>query len=421
MVNVRKLVVGALCRVEEDNAFSNLVLNGVFSKHDLTKRDKSFASALFYGVLDRKITIDFYINCLSKIKVKKMQPVTREALRLGVFQIAYMNKIPVSAAVNESVNIVKKSKENKNAGFVNAVLRSAIRSLPKLPEDNTEKSLSIRYSCEENIVKELISDYGKEQTTQILTALLNPAELFIRYNSIKITKQDFESKLKDFSIIYEETELNGCYKITEGDIFGSELYKNGLFFVQDISAANAAETLCAKKGERVLDVCAAPGGKSFTSALLMENSGEIVSCDLYEQRVSLIENGAKRLSINCIKPLVNDASVFNKNLGEFNGVICDVPCSGWGVMRRKPEIKYKKDNDFSELQELQQKILYNSAKYLKNGGRMVYSTCTIRKAENEKQVQKFLENNKNFVLENEKTTLPTGEYDGFYYAVLKKR
>ncbi len=421
MVNVRKLVVGALCRVEEDNAYSNLVLNEVFSKADLTERDKSFASALFYGVLDRKITIDFYLDNLSKVKVKKMQPITKSALRLGIFQIAYMDKIPTFSAVNESVNIVKKSKESRNFGFVNAVLRAASRSLPELPKDNTEKALSIRYSCEENIVKELIKDYGKDQTTEILKAFLNPAELFIRYNSVKISKDEFENELKEIGAEFSETELNGCYKIISGDIFASKLYKDGLFFVQDISATNAAEALSAKKGDRVLDVCAAPGGKSFTTALLMQNCGEIISCDLYEQRVSLIQKGAARLSLDCIKAKVNDASVFNSKLGKFDGVICDVPCSGWGIMRRKPEIKYKESKDFKELQDLQQKILSVSSSYVKSGGRMVYSTCTIRKQENEEQVKTFLENNKNFVLEKEKTTLPTGEYDGFYYAVLKKR
>ncbi len=420
MVDVRKLVVNALCRVEEDGAYSNIVLNEAFSKYELNERDKSFASALFYGVLDRKITIDFYINALSKIKVKKMQPITKAALRLGIFQIAFMNKIPVSAAVNESVNIVKKSKENRNFGFVNAVLRSASRSLPNLPEDNTTKSLSVRYSCNESIVKEIIKDYG-HKTDKILSSFLNPPQVFIRYNNIKISKEEFEEKLETNGVKFTKTELGGCYKIDEGDLFSSQLFKDGLFFVQDISAANAAEALCAKRNERVLDVCAAPGGKSFTTALLMENTGEIVSCDLYEQRVSLIEKGAKRLSINCIKPLVNDASVFNNNLGEFHGVICDVPCSGWGVMRRKPEIKYKSENNFNELEKLQQKILCTSAKYLKSGGRIVYSTCTIRKAENENQIQKFLAQNKDFNLVNEKTILPIEEYDGFYFAVLQKR
>ena len=316
--------------------------------------------------------------------------------------------------------MVKKSKENRNFGFVNGVLRAASRSLPQLPTEDTSSSLSVRYSCEESIVNELIKDYG-DKTNEILSSFLNPAQVFIRYNSIKIGKAEFEEKLKTNGVQFTETELSGCYKIEEGDIFGQELYKNGLFFVQDISAANAAEALCAKQGERVLDVCAAPGGKSFTTAILMENTGEIVSCDLYEQRVSLIEKGAKRLSINCIKPQINDASVYNKNLGEFDGVICDVPCSGWGVIRRKPEIKYKKYTDFFELEELQQKILCTSAKYLKNGGRMVYSTCTIRKAENEKQIQKFLAQNKEFVLVNQKTILPINEYDGFYFAVLQKR
>ena len=171
MVNVRKLVVDALCRVEEDGAYSNLVLNEAFLKFDLTERDKSFASALFYGVLDRKITIDFYLGKLSKVKVKKMQPITKAALRLGVFQIAFMNKIPVSAAVNESVNIVKKSKENRNFGFVNGVLRAASRSLPQLPTEDTSSSLSVRYSCEESIVNELIKDYG-DKTNEILSSFL---------------------------------------------------------------------------------------------------------------------------------------------------------------------------------------------------------------------------------------------------------
>lgn len=421
MVNVRKLVAQALCKVEENGAYSNIVLNDLFLKNELSERDKSFASALFYGVLDRKITIDFYINSISKIKVKKMQPITKSALRLGVFQIVYMDKIPESAAVNESVNIVKKSKENKNSGFVNAVLRSVLRSKPTLPEPNNIQNMSVCYSASENVVSGIINDYGQDLANQILSSFLNPAQVFIRYNNLKIGQTEFEEKLNENYIKFSKTELDGCYKIIDGDIFGLELYKNGLFFVQDLSAGKAAEVLNAKPNQRVLDVCAAPGGKSFTTSLLMQNMGEIVSCDLYEQRVDLIEKGAKRLGIDCIKPLVNDASVFNNSLGEFDAVICDVPCSGWGVMRRKPEIKYKEETDFTELQNLQQQILTVSANYLKNAGKMVYSTCTIRKEENEKQIQKFLAKNNNFVLECENTILPINDNDGFYYAVLKKR
>ena len=421
MKNARKLVVEALCKVENDSAYSNIVLNDLFSSVSLDSRDKAFASALFYGVLDRKITIDYLINRISKVKVRKMDEITKQAIRIGVFQLAYMDKIPASAAVNESVNIVKYSAEKRNANFVNGILRAFTREIPLLPSGDTVNDISTIYSCPTEIVKELICDYGKDEVIKALDSFLKPADIFIRINSVLTTKEDFCKLAIAQGIAFEYTENEFLLKIIDStNLFSSDLFKNGFFHVQDISSTNCAESLEAKKGERVLDVCAAPGGKSFTIAEIMQDVGEVVSCDIYEQRVNLISQGAKRLKLKSIKAVCNDATVFNTKFGEFDAVLCDVPCSGWGVMRRKPEIKYKKDNDFSSLQQIQRNILGVSSRYVKENGRLVYSTCTLRKAENEENVKWFLENNPEFKLVNQTTLLPNNGSDGFYHAVMLK-
>lgn len=421
MVSARKLAVDALCKVEKDNAYSNIVLNELFSSSDINSRDKAFISALFYGVLDRKITVDYYINRLSKVKVRKMNPITRQAIRIGVYQLIFLDKIPQSAAVNESVNIVKYSPEKRNANFVNGILRAVTRELPKLPECKTAEDISVVYSCPVDIVKELIADYGKTAAIDILDSFLKPADVFVRVNSVITDAQGFYARALEEGIEFEKTDDEFLLKITDSsNLFSSSLYKEGYFHVQDIASTECAKSVNAKVAERILDVCAAPGGKSFTIAEIIGDKGEIVSCDLYEQRTDLISKGAKRLKLSSIKTICNDATVFNDALGEFDAVLCDVPCSGWGVMRRKPEIKYKKDTDFTGLEEIQKNILSVSARYVKKGGRLVYSTCTLRKRENEANVEWFLRNHPEFNLKEQVTRLPIDGTDGFYHAVFLK-
>ncbi len=422
MANARKIAVNALLRVEQDGAYSNLILGQLLSRFEVSKEDKALASAIFYGVLDRLITIDYYINKLSKLPVKKLQPLTRQVLRTALYQIYYMDRIPKSAAVNEAVKLIKKSGENRNSGYVNAVLRSAVSSHIDLPSGKDLYSLSIRYSCPQWILSDLISDYGAEQTEKILEAYLLPANISLRVNTLKITPAELKRRFAEQGVELKENEIENSFELCTGiDFTGNNLFGDGLFHIQDISSQRCALALNAKKGERILDVCAAPGGKSFTIAQTMSDIGEIFSCDLYENRVSLIEQGAQRLGIKSIKAIKNDASRFNPALGYFDAVLCDVPCSGLGVIRRKPEIKYKPADDFDSLSKIQLDILKTSSGYVKSGGRLLYSTCTIRKAENEEIVNAFLHQNKDFRCEFMHTDIPSYESDGFFRALLVRK
>lgn len=423
MPSARKIAIDALLKVNNDLAYSNITLNNVLKNAELSPADKQFATALFYGVLDRKITLDYVLDSLIKTPLNKVDGFTKEVLRTGLYQIMFMEKVPDSAAVNEAVKIIKASKKRYNSGFVNAVLRSAIRIDKLLPEGNTARELSIRYSCPEWIVESFIEDYSFKTAVSLLEETVKAAPTYLRVNTLKTTTDVLLLKLENLGVGAEKTDETDAVKILSGfAIENNELYKNGFFYVQDLSSQKCAKLLGAKKGERVLDMCASPGGKSFTSALLMENEGEIVSCDLYDGRTNLITKGAERLGIDIIKTRVADATVYNKEIGEFDAVLCDVPCSGLGIIRRKPDIKYKPVVDFSELESIQSKILENAVKYLKSGGRIVYSTCTLRKEENEKQVEHFLGNHPEFKLEFMHTFMPhTDGTDGFFTALLSKR
>ena len=342
MADARKTAVNALMRVNCGAAYSNIVLNEVLSKSELTGADRALASALFYGVLDRKITLDYIISQFIKTPVKKIAPLTINTLRTAVYQIYYMDKIPDSAAVNEAVKLVKGSKESGNAGFVNAVLRNILRNRVKLPDGSDIKSLSVKYSCPAAVVGSFVKDYGTETAKQLLIASLDTPPLTVRVNTLKISAGELAEKLKEQGITAETSGDKNAFILKHcSDISENELYKSGLFYAQDLASQRAVGAADPKPGERVLDICAAPGGKSFTAAMLMPNAGEIISCDLYEQRVRLIESGAQRLGIGIIKPKTANAEIYDETLGEFDLVLCDVPCSGLGVLRRKPEIKYK--------------------------------------------------------------------------------
>ena len=342
MADARKTAVNALMRVNCGAAYSNIVLNEVLSKSELTGADRALASALFYGVLDRKITLDYIISQFIKTPVKKIAPLTINTLRTAVFQIYYMDKIPDSAAVNEAVKLVKGSKESGNSGFVNAVLRNILRNRVKLPDGSDIKSLSVKYSCPAAVVGSFVKDYCTETAKQLLIASLDTPPLTVRVNTLKISAGELAEKLEEQGITAEISEDKNAIVLKHcSDISENELYKSGLFYAQDLASQRAVGAADPRPGERVLDICAAPGGKSFTAAMLMQNAGEIISCDLYEQRVRLIESGAQRLGIGIIKPKTANAEIYDETLGEFDLVLCDVPCSGLGVLRRKPEIKYK--------------------------------------------------------------------------------
>ena len=422
MANVREIAVNLLTELEQNKAYSNIALNKIITQNNLSSMDKGLLTALFYGVLDRKITLDFVISKFLKTPINKLKPITKQALRIAVFQIMFMDKIPESAAVNESVNIVKKSKERYNASFTNGVLRSLLRNPVELPQDDSLKSLSIRYSCPENIIKGFIEDYGLETAKELLAQALQKPPITLRVNNTKITAEQLIKLLKDEGYTAECDTLENSLKISGSiDVSSSQVYKKGYFHIQDMASQFTVNTLAPKPDERIADLCAAPGGKTFTISETMQNKGEVLAFDLYEKRCELISKGARRLGLDIIKTKTADATVYNAELGLFDAVLCDVPCSGLGVIRRKPEIKYKDISDFSELEQIQQKILCNASNYVKNGGRILYSTCTLRRAENEHQIEIFLDSHSEFVVKYERTFMPQNDgTDGFYCALLVK-
>lgn len=422
MANARKAAALALVEVETNAAYSNITLNKIFSKFELSVEDRAFTSALFYGVLDRKITIDHILSRFLKKPISKITPFTVAVLRLSVYQIMYMERIPDSAAVNEAVKLVKGSKERFNASFVNAVLRNILRNDISLPEGNDKKSLSVRYSCPEWIVKSFIDDYGEQIAVELLEQSLKAPPVILRVNTCRISADELMEKLSLEGITAQKIDVLNALSVVGGiDVKHCKCYLEGLFHIQDTASQLTVSKLAPSSGERVLDLCSAPGGKSFTMAQLMENKGELLSFDLYESRVELIKKGAERLGLSCIKADVQDATVYNEKLGLFDAVLCDVPCSGLGVLRRKPEIKYKPIDDLFELEKIQEKILLNADCYLKPGGRLLYSTCTLRRSENECQIKAFLDKKANYELQYERTYMPqTDKTDGFYCALLKK-
>ena len=414
MANARKTAVKVLVKIEKEGTYSNLGVAEALKNSELNLQDKSLATAIIYGVLDRKITLDYILSKFLKTPINKTEPFTLMVLRSALYQIKYMDKIPESAAVNEAVKIMKSSKFSRNSGFVNGVLRSVLRTEVEIPKGDSAEDLSVRYSCPLWIVESFLKDYGLADTKALLEESLKPAPTVLRINTVKADISEIE---KEYEIKENSIEL------TKGiDISNSELYKKGLVYAQDYASQRAVEILSPKSGDRVLDVCSAPGGKAFTMANLMGNKGEIIACDLYPHRVELIERTAKRLGLDIIKTAVADATRYNPKLGEFDCVLCDVPCSGLGVIRRKPEIKYNALPCLEELKNIQLSILKNAVKYLKKGGKLLYSTCTLRQEENEKLVISFQKEYNDLCKVYEHTFMPHKDgTDGFYCALFEKR
>lgn len=393
----RGLVLDALCRVENDGAYSELVLNSVLNKTKLDSRDKDFASRIFYGVLERKLTLDFIISSYSNRKINQTPDVVLGALRIGIYELLYM-KTDQFAAVNEAVSLVKKAGKPKASGFVNAVLRAFIRDDLKIkwPSEQKDKLefMSVKYSCPKWLVKSLALDYGEKIAEEFLKDQFGKPPFTIRVNSLKTTDDKLKDSLIDEGYEVENGSFNGCLEVKGKNVLKSKYFDEGFFHVQDVSSQLCADVVSSFNPKTILDVCSAPGGKSFTIA---ENNqeAEITSCDLYESRVKLIKDGANRLGLHNINAIKEDASskIDDK---KYDLVLCDVPCSGFGVIRRKPEIKYKKQESLKGLGAIQSEILDASSFKVKEGAILIYSTCTLRKAENEKIVEKFLKTHKEF-------------------------
>ena len=427
MINVRRRVFDALVTMEENDSYSNIVLDSIVEGMD--SRDRSFATVLFYGIISKKIQLAYILNQYIEKPFNKLSVNVRTALMLGLYQIMYVNSVPSSAAVNESVNIIKAVGEAKASGFVNGVLRTIDRMKCKYDEPkDRQMAMSIKYSVPMPLISLWRKSYGHERTVEILENLDTEPSLFLAVNTTKISTKNLCEKLVDTGVkanICESlagNKIDNCIKVTNsGDITRLYGFNEGLFHIQDISSILCANSLPVRENMRVLDICSAPGGKAFTICENMNDKGEIIACDLYPQRVKLISEGAERLGLSSIKPTLNDALKINDSLGKFDAVLCDALCSGFGIIRRKPEIRYKNIKDSEEISQLQKKIAENCLSYLKNGGTMIYSTCTLNPQENDDVVDYLLQNHKDLKLINKQTIFPSSiGNDGFFFAVLRK-
>lgn len=413
MINAREIAVKAIYDVEFNGAYANMVLKKALKTAE--NQDKAFITTLVYGTISRKLTLDYVIEQYSKLKLKKISKYILIILRMGLYQLMFMNKIPESAAVNESVKLAKRYGHGASAGFVNGVLRSYIRNGIKIPDDN----LSVKYSYPEWLSKQWLNTFGFEFTEKLMAAMNTEPKITIRYNALKTTQAKLKTLLEESGI---NSEINGISLVCKGfDVSRNKLYLDGFYTVQDTAASNAAIELAPKAGDTVIDMCAAPGGKTTHLAEIMENKGKIFAFDIHEHKIKLIEANAKRLGIDMIYAKVLDGTVFDEKLkNTADKILCDVPCSGLGIIRRKPDIKWNKE-DIGNLTAVQKKILENAAKYLKNGGEIVYSTCTLNQEENEEITADFLKNHSDFKKISENTYYPhTDNTDGFYICKMRR-
>ncbi|MEG2173861.1 MAG: 16S rRNA (cytosine(967)-C(5))-methyltransferase RsmB [Oscillospiraceae bacterium] len=420
MISTRLLAAQALLRVEQ-GGYSQLVLDGALQRAALSTRDAALTAALFYGALERKLTLDW---CIDRYARHTLTPEIRSVLRVAVYQLLYMPRIPQSAAVSEAVESARAMRQTSASGMVNGMLRSFQRDECAIrpPAQGTIASLRVLYSCDEGLIERIISWYGVEKGEAILAASLGQPPVYLRVNPLRTDAVALRAALVQEGLTVSDGPLPHCL-IVSGDAAHTKAHAAGLFHIQDLSSQRAALALDVQPGDRLLDVCAAPGSKSFVLAEQMQNLGEIVACDVAQQRLELIRRGAARLGISILTAQQNDGAVLNLSLGLFDRVLCDVPCSGLGVLRRKPELKYRIPDSIGALPALQYKILETSSHYCREHGTLVYSTCTLNPDENEGVIARFLAANHAFApapISSEacyETVFPDQEGgDGFFIA-----
>lgn len=435
-MNAREAAMAALEKCRRDGAWSGAAIDSIIKKASLDRREAALASRLCLGVLQNTSLCDFYIDCYHS--GKKLEPKLRDILRLGVYQLVFLDKIPARAAVNESVALCRSSGLDRAAGLVNAVLRRVSankNALPEIPEPGTAEHLSIKYSHPKWMVERLIGENGYDFTEAFLRCNNIPQKLNIQINTLRVSAEDYMRALSRAGIEYVDRGYPpACLELSGGSVTALPGFEEGLFYVQDRAARTAVEIAALRPGMHVLDACAAPGGKSFAAAIKMENRGSILACDIHEKKLALIRQGADRLGINIIETQARDArNSAPEFMSRFDAVIADVPCSGLGVIGKKPEIRLKKENEISSLPAIQLDILCNLADFVKPGGVLLYSTCTVLKKENEGVVKSFLGRYNNFELEPfsvNGSAAPTGMYtfwpnvdgtDGFFAARLIRK
>ncbi len=419
-----------MLKIEKDKAFSNLIVDSALNNNDLPGADRAFFTALVYGTTERLITLDYNLSLYLKQPLKKLKPQVLIILRMGAYQILFMDKIPDRAAINESVNLTKSNGAGFASGLVNAVLRKVSANGLKLPEigenpteDERSAFYSVKYSCPRELVKLFCDSYGEENAVGIMEHSLGAQPVTVRVNTTRCTAEKLVERfaLEGVTAKPHKSVLNALCLENVGSIEGLDTYKEGLFHVQDASSQMCCAALGVKPGDTVFDVCAAPGGKSFTLAELMENEGVLRAFDLHEHRVRLISSGAKRLGLDVVDAQVGNAEEYNAELGSADRVLCDVPCAGLGIIGRKPEIRYKSLENIDILPRMQYNILTTASRYLRVNGTLVYSTCSLNPAENDEVVSKFVNEHPEFELISTKTVMPhLNDSDGFFIAVLTR-
>ena len=424
MSDPRKIAYDVLVRCASAEQYSNIALDTAIKRSDLTPPDRGLLTALVYGVIERQITLDAIIDSLCDRGSEDILPEVRTLLRLGIYQLAYLDRVPDHAAVNETVNMAPK----RSRGFVNAILRAFIRSGKEIPIPDKETDavgyLSVKYSFCPALCRKFIDTFSLERTEQLFAAFGEHPDLTLRTNTLRISREALIEKIGETGIHALPTKESDvgvlvCDKSPVAELYG---FSDGLFFVQDEASQLCVKALDAKEGMKVLDACACPGSKSFGAAIDMNNKGSVLSCDLHRNKLSLVESGAARLGISILTTEERDARNTNAAwLGKFDRVLCDVPCSGFGVFAKKPELRYKDPAASAALPDIQLAILKSASSYVKVGGKLVYSTCTLLPEENEENVSRFLAENNSFELKEQRMLYPDADgTDGFFYAVFER-
>lgn len=421
-VNIRALVLELLLEITGRKEYSHVAIRGALEKYQyLSKQDRSFLTRVTEGTVERMLELDYIINQFSKVPVNKMKPVIQNILRMSVYQIKYMDRIPDSAVCNEAVKLAQKKGFSNLKGFVNGVLRSIVRGIDTVVCPNE----SVRYSMPEWIVEQWTEEYGAETAHKMMEDQYAEKPVTIRVNLGKITKEELKKRLESEGVCVQEVDDAECaLAISDYDYLRAiPSFREGLFQVQDVSSMMTALMAGPKKGDYCIDVCAAPGGKSLHLAELMDGTGMVEARDLTDYKVGLIEENMERTGVKNMRAVRMDATVLDEaSIEKADVVLADLPCSGLGVLSKKSDLKYRMSREQQkDLVELQRKILSTVWQYVKPGGTLIYSTCTVHKEENEGNAAWFAENYP-FLLREQRQMLPgVDPWDGFFIAKLERK
>lgn len=439
-MTARQAALKALAACRKSGAWPETFLNNIIEKEGMDSREAALASRITYGLLQNTTLLDFYIGHYCTTRPEKLEPKVLDILRLTAYQLAFLTRIPARAAVDEGVKLCKQHSNEGAVRLVNAVLRRIAEnkdSLPEPPRDDPAKYLSVKYSHPLWLTEEFIRILGEDGAEELLNGNNADVPVTVQVNTIKTDTDTVLSQLEGQSVkANRHPWLDGCIELDRaGDIGSLKPFTDGLIYVQDPAARLAVMAASPKPGQRVLDACAAPGGKTFAAAIAMENRGEICACDIHQKKLALIERGAQRMGIDIIRTRVSDGRIFcDEMLNSFDIVIADVPCSGTGVIRKKPEIRLKTAEETRSLPGIQKAILENVSRYVRPGGVLIYSTCSILPRENGEVISEFLSKNDDFSLEELVLPNPIGntksgmltlyphihDTDGFFIGKMRK-